>query len=744
MVYNVKYFDYNLLHFELLEKPEGNSSKKAYAKQIAAFDIETTRLVEYEQSIMYVWQVAIDDIVVIGRTWNEYIEFLLNVKKRLNGLQLVVFDHNLSFEFEYLAGIYHFNNYEVFATEPRNILRCNMYKAFEFRCSYRLTQLSLDAFTHRYKVPHAKRSGADFDYSKRRFADTPLTNREKLYCVYDVLGLVEAIRAYMALTGDCLYTLPLTQTGMVRRELKHNMQPYTLKLRDISPDYPCYKLLVASFRGGDTHCNRFYAGEIVPNVSSVDISSSYPSQQCLKKFPMSKFIECKDLSVAHMLRLIYDLGRAVVMHVRLYGVKLKYPYEPCPYISIAKCVTHVDAVTGKKRSSIIYPDESQSEVFYTSAIPLGREHFRPGMCKDNGRILQAAVLEICITDIDWKIIDLQYTFSKIEILSMWRACYGKLPQGIIDTNIQFFKAKTELKGIKDQYLYYMYMKQLLNAIYGDSVRLPLKPSIAFNGFEYDEIEIPDPAKKLAEYYKNPYLVFQFGVYTTAHARHDLFCGREIVTPRQVLYCDTDSIKYIGSADFTEYNAEKIAECLEVGAYAKDKHGITHYMGVYEQELNDIGGTAYERFCTLGAKKYAYESIDEIRHKDKRTGETWTTTEKRLHITISGVNKKRGAEELAKHGGLERFAACRDSGEDDALSITFKDACKVEAIYNDKRAGILQADGRKVIVTPNVVLRDTTYKLHVDNDYSDTMLCADVQASAKLLKRMNEFCANCEL
>jgi hypothetical protein len=44
-----------------------------FADCVCAFDIETTRLTEIEQSIMYVWQFCIDftggeDLVIMGRT----------------------------------------------------------------------------------------------------------------------------------------------------------------------------------------------------------------------------------------------------------------------------------------------------------------------------------------------------------------------------------------------------------------------------------------------------------------------------------------------------------------------------------------------------------------------------------------------------------------------------------------------------------------------------------------------------
>ena len=70
-----------------------------------------------------------------------------------------------------------------------------------------------------------------------------------------------------------------------------------------------------------------------------------------------------------------------------------------------------------------------------------------------------------------------------------------------------------------------------------------------------------------------------------------------------VYADTDSVKYIGNIDWSNYNADRISECESSGALAVDPQGITHYMGVYETEDDPETGYCYYQFKTLGAKKY---------------------------------------------------------------------------------------------------------------------------------------------
>ena len=80
MIYTAENYNYaRVKNTQFQPKPRGNQSgrdKLYYKDLICAFDIETTRITEIEQSIMYVWQFAIlfpgenNDIdIIMGRTW---------------------------------------------------------------------------------------------------------------------------------------------------------------------------------------------------------------------------------------------------------------------------------------------------------------------------------------------------------------------------------------------------------------------------------------------------------------------------------------------------------------------------------------------------------------------------------------------------------------------------------------------------------------------------------------------------
>ena len=117
----------------------------------------------------------------------------------------------------------------------------------------------------------------------------------------------------------------------------------------------------------------------------------------------------------------------------------------------------------------------------------------------------------------------------------------------------------------------------------------------------------------------------------------------------LVYADTDSVKVAEGYDkevienynkFVVNKINHVSKLLEIplNKFApKDKNGITRMLGLFDEDGH------YLEFKTLGAKKYAYKSLD----KNKDTGEL----EEKVHITVSGVPKK-GAKALK--GDLNNF------------------------------------------------------------------------------------------
>lgn len=118
-LYTVDTYDYtriqNIPCLHDTRSNRGTKKKKGYKNCMCAFDIETTRITEIEQSIMYIWQFSIlflDDLhidTIIGRTWTEFELHMSQLRKDDNEAYYMIFVHNLSYEFQFLRGIYTFH-----------------------------------------------------------------------------------------------------------------------------------------------------------------------------------------------------------------------------------------------------------------------------------------------------------------------------------------------------------------------------------------------------------------------------------------------------------------------------------------------------------------------------------------------------------------------------------------------------------------------------------------------------------
>lgn len=654
-----------LQHIPVQKAHKGNNggkNKKRFKNIYSTFDIETTRIAEIEQSVMYIWQwcFMLPDYsytVVVGRTWAQFRDFTRKLAESLNGDNLCVYVHNLSYEFQFLRGIYEFQKDEVFAIDSRKILKCCMLDTIEFRCSYLHSNMSLALFTEKYHAKHAKLDGVRFDYTKQRFSTTPLTQYEMAYCINDVVGLCEALITELTHDGDTFNTVPLTSTGYVRRDAKKAMRLCPNLVKPMLPDIELYEVLREAFRGGNTHANRFYAGQLITgDIQSDDRSSSYPAVMCCNQFPMSKFYLKEDCTLEELNKLIDIRKRACVFRVALGGITLKNPYWGSPYLSTSKC------------RNIIHAEY------------------------DNGRILSAEYLETTFTDIDFKIFKREYNAEYISPITVYHARYGKLPGSLIGTIEAYYKAKTELKGVKEQEIFYMKSKNKLNSLYGMCAQDPVKHSILFYDNDYHDDDMED-AELLEEHNEHAFLPYQWGVWVTAWARLRLEEGIEACGDN-FLYTDTDSVKHLGSVDFTEYNKERIKEAKKAGAFATDPAGHVHYMGVFEHE-DDM-----KRFITLGSKKYCYETKDG-----------------KLHLTCAGVNKKKGAAELLEHGGIEAFK----------IGFIFVKGGGTESVYNDTpEIETYTHDGITERITSNVVIRDSTYTLGITKEYAGLLNACKVQ------------------
>lgn len=664
---NEKYYNIDDFPYHLMKINDYSNGRKGilYPDLFMTFDIETTSTVYEDEYIgyMYIWQLCIGDTegkaryAVHGRTWYEFFNFMTELKKHIamrEGAYIVCYVHNLSFEYQFLRTITPFLS--TFATEERKVLKCNT-DWIEYRCSYKLSNMSLDKFC-KYSGAKHKKATEYFNYSKTRTPETPLTELEYYYTYCDVVGLHESV--CKLLEEDTLGSIPLTSTGYVRRDCRNAAKKNVKNwywFQKCAMNKEVYTLISEASRGGDTHCNRHYAGKILKYVDNYDFSSSYPYCLCCMYYPNSAFTKVRNITNGQFHKYLEKFCCLFRIHFKNFRIKKEVTN---PYVSLSKCYD--------------YPKKKED---------------KNGLTIFNGRVMYASVIGMTLTELDFDIIQQEYTWDAIAVSDLHIATRGKLPKEIREQVIKYYVHKTELKGV-DDYLYAK-DKNKLNAIFGMAFTNPIRGEYFIDTITgkwyYQE---PDIEKALKDYRKNRnnFLPYVVGMYTTAHARHNL---RDMIHIAGIgnVYNDTDSTKIWGvdvSKEVEVYNEKVKKIAIENGAYATDKHGVVHYMGVAEQE------ESYKYFRSWGAKKYCY-----VDQKGK------------LHLTLAGVDKKKGVMQM-------------DSIHDFKLGKLFLPDCGRRTVrYNDWLVPkLITIEGCTFLSGAGIHMENGTYKLGVTDEFTENL------------------------
>lgn len=173
-------------------------------------------------ALPYIWQASIGSIVWFGRELKSALDFFKEVDKKLDGVKYV-YVHNLSYEFQFLCNIFKWD--DVFARKSHKVMKCKPQGLnIEFRCSYFLTRLSLEAWGKQTGV--CKKVG-QLDYNVLRTPFTELSEKELEYCEYDCIVMYQGLKKYLE-KYEHLRKIPLTQTGEVRAVVKDLFTPDTV------------------------------------------------------------------------------------------------------------------------------------------------------------------------------------------------------------------------------------------------------------------------------------------------------------------------------------------------------------------------------------------------------------------------------------------------------------------------------------------------------------------------------------
>ena len=765
-----------------------------YKELHCAFDIETstvntvnimTGITDY-YSAMYVAQFAVDNIGIRFRMWSHVREFFIKFPEML-GLHkdetIVVFVHNLDYETSYMKHRFNINGKSFFGKSRQKPIKFIAENHIYFHDSYSITNSSLEMLAKMYNTKHQK-TKQDIDHNKPRNFLTPLTRKEERYIFNDVFILTDFAKKLF----DMYDFIPDTGTQIIAKEIEksalehmgefvsretferwcencdddkqllrrlhgyifgyeykvHGLArkvkgivdpafftpydengatppPQGLLQKDGSRIYDFYTWL---FRGGVAKSNARYTSTaeylqhgVQSRVGGMDYTSSYPFVMTAFNYPISAFkeIDPKKLDI-DKLKIWYETP----------------DFENYRYIFIIR-------FKGLE-SSNDYCLESSSKV-------RGR-----GILEDNGRIYKADEITACLTDCDYALYKKFYSWDSKEVLKIWRAKAGKLPDYLLKPMWEYGKAKAELKHVKGSETLYSINKAKFNSVFGLTVKQPVyqnyyfdnvvtgrdsyiatesdvlnffgkKQSIEhtvensvenFHECDPEQIEPQDFLSCVSNYILSPF----WGIWVCSFARFNLMNmiyyvgadksrgGSPWIT-NDTIYCDTDSLYYLNPDKhkwlfdiWNTYAAKRVKKRLPP-EYMKSLGTLGQFDNI---ALDDTDGAAdtFINFKTLGSKRYIKEM--ETHHGRK------------IKATVAGLPK----------GTIEHFAKRTKQDVykvfDNLLDFTIdsddmeiQDRVKLGRKYHDEKM-VFFIDGEKVVEYSSCTLYPTTFTLKMNKLY----------------------------
>lgn len=563
-----------------------------YAADYAVLDTETSHS-DVLHGWVYQWAVKWQHEYIYGRNPSDLIRLfkrMISEYNLSNDRRMIIYVHNLAYDMQYLKRwLSDLGDLQVMATDAHTFLIVDV-SGLRFLCSYKLSNMGLDAFAAAYADKYLKASG-EIDYNVIRYQDTPLTVSDWYYMFSDVASQYDAIKGYLKINGyDRAYKAPYTSTGFVRANCRgaaaHSLN-WHKKFLTSALMLEQYQLCRQAFMGGITICSWLYENKTirvgvdgVQKIGHKDFTSSYPARQMMDYFPVGRGFWWGDVTDREVFNdLLQTYCCIFLLHLSDVHVK---DGVTAPYIPSSKCL-HTDH-------------------------PL----------KINGKVVYADSLCIAVTELDYKWIKEQYNAKVDAVTNMLCFNRGRSPAWLRDEVMKYFTLKCTTPK-EDRA--YSWVKALLNSIYGMSAT-----QICRDQWDYDGGMIvkgqADSAKQITHYYnsRNSFMPYQIGVYTTAWARDALMQMITAVGYENFLYCDTDSVFYIATEEnekrLQAMNERITQRATEAGAYYENK-----ILGYADNEP-DI-----RAFRGLHAKCYAMEEYN------KKTGGY------DLKVTIAGIPKR---------------------------------------------------------------------------------------------------------
>lgn len=585
-----------------------------------SFDIETTSIAETKSALPYIWQIAIYETCFYGRFIDDFPEFIdlldnilatAKVKKSKARNGLIIYVHNLSFEFQFIRKLFKIVPDSFLNYDKRDIIKFEIesLNRIMFRCSYQLTRKPLRELSNSRNILKL----SPIDYSLARSPETPLTQQELDYALYDVLVMNLYFDDLMIIEGKNLSEVPYTLTGYARNYFKEqcgfrlnsnevipdNVKIYRRILGNCKlPEYVDLALARHCFMGGFTHASIAAYNCIHEDVFHFDLSSSYPTVLLSELYPVCTFsVELTKLKVLFKENenFVNDMLR-IPSHIWHSEYKIGYVMRIC--------LKNITLKHGKNECIISY-----SKIF-------NGENTTENPCRIdnviNGRVQSGDNIQLFITDIDFDLIKMFYDFD-YEVLNIFFAHFDYLPEVFCKTIADLYKDKTTLKGVSGKESDYALKKIVLNSIYGLCVTDPIPDDYIYDNKdkELNKIDPTDESirEKLSEYnstVKPKKINFYFwGVFCTAYARYNLITMIDKLG-LDYLYADTDSVFFTGEKNLkyiNDYNEEIVKKLVKNPHVTyqqiapKDIKGKVHILGQWTQER------FCNKFVTIGAKRY---------------------------------------------------------------------------------------------------------------------------------------------
>ena len=560
---------------------------KSYFDINMGFDIETTSINE-KNAFMWQWKLCINEEVIEGRYWEEFINLLDLIKKVISpskNQRLICWIHNEGFEFQFLRKWLKIDGeHDSFFKEERKPCFVIHDKFIVFQDSMLISNSSLERLAKDYT--NTQKAKGDLDYTVIRNNKWICTEKENKYSDNDVLILSEFSRYY-----NKTYLIngfkPLTKTSALNKLLVDCCKVWCEKndltfeeWQEILDELNCgnyeeYLYLVNwVYRGGYVHGNESYVGmlfEFWHDIKGFDITSSYPATMFLQYFPMSKFEDVECNSFDELIELCK--AKCVITQITFYNIRRTTTHS---IESKSKCI------------------ECEGEVL------------------DNGRIRKADKITVALTELDlqsylefyeW---DIEKTVIHFVSVAERGLCFEYLVRCMLD----FYVKKDELKKAG---LPYDIEKSFVNTFYGLCVKRLSEDVVNYYGGEWHTKK----AKGYDEQMEKSVLSTFVGVYISAHARRNLLkvVYRLYNVGKTVLYVDTDSLKIL----FFDDVAKKVIDDYNMEIYELLKKRCNYYK-VDIEKVKDLGmfDLEYDKvinFKYLGAKRYLISYLK----KDKKTG-----------------------------------------------------------------------------------------------------------------------------